>query len=133
MKYILLMQFSISSWNQGNTGTWDGESITANIEFLRRFNQELEDSGEFVATEGLGGPEGIKVVRAQRDGTPAVTDGPFPEAKEFLAGYYLIDVASEKRAYEIAARLSSMPGKGGASSNIPIEVRAIMENRSGDW
>jgi hypothetical protein len=133
MKYVLLMQFSISGWKQGNTGTWKSEEIKANIDFLRRFNKELEDSGEFVGTEGLGGPEGIRVVRAKKDGTPAVTDGPFPESKEFLAGYYIVDVESEARAFALAARLSSMPGAGGLPSNIPIEVRAVMENRSDDW
>lgn len=133
MKYVLLMQFSISGWKQGNTGTWKSEDIKANIDFLQRFNAELQDSGEFVDTVGLGGPEGIRVVRAKKDGVPAITDGPFPESKEFLAGYYLVDVESEARAFALAARLSAMPGPGGLPSNIPIEVRAVMENRSDDW
>lgn len=133
MKYILLMQFSVSGWKEGNIGTWKHEDIQANIDFLRRFNKELADGGELVATEGLSGPEGIRVVHAGKNGMPVISDGPFPETKEFLAGYYIIDVESEGRAYEIAARLSSLPGPGGAPSNIPIEVRAIMEERSGDW
>jgi hypothetical protein len=133
MKYLLMMQFSIKGWAEGNLGTWPAEDMRANVEYLRRLNAELEEAGELVSTEGLGGPEGIRVVRAQNDGKPAVTDGPFPESKEFLAGYYIVDVENEDRAYEIAARLSALPGRGGTSANIPIEVRAIMDNRGGDW
>ena len=79
--------------------------------------------------EGLGGPEQMKIVRAKKDGTPALTDGPFPESKEFLAGYWIIDVESPERAYEIAARLSAIPGPGAVPANIPIEVRPVMSGR----
>lgn len=133
MKYVLLMQFSISDWNAGNTATWKPEEIRANLDFLKDFNEQLTVSGELVATEGLGGPAGLRIVRARKEGLPAITDGPFPESKEFLAGFYLVDVENEARAFELAARLSAMPGPGGAPSNIPIEVRAVMVNRSGDW
>jgi hypothetical protein len=87
------------------------------------------DSGtvkKSVRTEGLGGPEQMKVVRAKKDGTPAITDGPFPESKEVLAGYWIIDVESPQRAYEIAARASAAPGPGGAPLYMPIEVRPVM-------
>jgi len=96
------------------------------MDFLRRFNKELTEAGEFVRTEGLGGPEQMKVVRAKKDGTPAVTDGPFPESKEVLAGYWVVDVESPQRAYEIAARASAAPGPGGAPLHMPIEVRPVM-------
>jgi hypothetical protein len=133
MKYILMMQFSLAEWKAGNMGTWPPEDIKANIDFLRRFHKDLADAGEMVGTEGLGGPEGMKVVRAKKDGTPAVTDGPFPESKEFLAGYWIVDVDSPERACEIAARLSALPGRGGVPANIPIEVRPVMGTQSGDW
>ena len=66
------------------------------------------------------------MVRAGKDGAPEVTDGVFPEAKEFLAGYWIVDVESPERAYEIAARASAAPGPGGAPMNMPIEVRQVM-------
>ena len=66
------------------------------------------------------------MVRARKDGTPEVTDGPFAEAKEFLAGYWIVDVERPERAYEIAARASAAPGPGGAPMNMPIEVREVM-------
>jgi hypothetical protein len=78
-----------------------------------------------VAAEGLAGPDQAKVVRAGKDGEP-VTDGVFPESKEFLAGYWIVDVENPERADAIAARASAAPGPGGAPLNIPIEVRQVM-------
>lgn len=131
MKYILLMQFKIAGWESGNVTNWKPEDIKANADFVAQFNQELDAAGELVGCEGLGGPEQSKVVRARPDSTPAITDGPFPESKEFLAGYWIVDVDSAERAYEIAARLSAIPGPGGTPANLPIEVRPVMR-RSGD-
>ena len=68
----------------------------------------------------------MRVVRANKDGTPAITDGPFAESKEVLAGYWIIDVESANRAYELAARASAAPGPGGAPLFMPIEVRPVM-------
>src|SRR5271170_711568 len=84
------------------------EDLQRNLAFMRVFSKELRDSGVFVATEGLGWPNEAKIVRAGKDGEP-VTDGVFPESKEFLAGYWIIDVESPDQAYEIAARVSSAP------------------------
>jgi len=91
-----------------------------------RFAKELKDSGELVGAEGLAGPEQARIVRASKTGAPEVTDGPYPEAKEFLAGYWIVDVESTERAYQIAARASAAPGKGGVPLNMPIEVREVM-------
>jgi hypothetical protein len=88
-------------------------------------NKELSESGELVSAEGLSFPEQAKLVRAGSDGMP-VTDGVFPESKEFLAGFWIIDVDSPERAYRIAARISAAPGANGAPLNMPIEVRPIM-------
>jgi hypothetical protein len=71
-------------------------------------------------------PGQAKLVRARPDGTPEVTDGPFAEAKEFLAGYWIVDVEKPERAYELAARASAAPGPQGAPLNMPIEVREVM-------
>ena len=105
---------------------WDPEEIDAHIDFLRAVNRELVESGELVDAQALAGPELAKVVASGGDGPPVVTDGPFPEAKELLAGYRMVDVESEARAIEIAARVSAAPGPGGAPLGTPIEVRQVM-------
>ncbi len=132
MKYILMMQFPLSEWKTSRWELWPPQDVKAHMDFLRRFNKELTDTGEFVRTEGLGGPEQMKVVRAAKDGTPAITDGPFPESKEVLAGYWIVDVDTPRRAYEIAARASAAPGPGGAPLNMPIEVHPVKMSASSD-
>src|SRR6478736_5133015 len=107
MKYILMMQFPLGDWKTKSIEAWPPQDVKAHMNFLRRFNKELSDAGEFVRTEGLGGPEQMKIVRAGKDGNPAVTDGPFPESKEVLAGYWIIDVETPQRAIELAARASA--------------------------
>jgi hypothetical protein len=101
---------------------WSQKDIEAHMLVLGRINQELTESGEFMATQGLAEPREAKVVRGEKNGMP-VTDGIFPESKEFLLGYWIVDVASPERAYAIAARISAAPGPGGAPTNVPIEVR----------
>ena len=123
MKYMLMMNtpgggpYRIASWPQ--------KDIHAHIEFMKSFARKLGAAGELVAAEGLSGPDQAKLVRAGKDGKP-VTDGVFPEAKEFLAGYWIVDVDSPERAYEIAAEASMAPGPGGAPLYLPIEVRQVM-------
>jgi len=92
---------------------------------VKGLNKSLSESGEFVATDGLTLPDQARVVRAGKDGVP-VTDGVFPESKEFLAGYLMVDVETTERAYEIAAIWSAGPGPGGLPLNMPIEVRQAM-------
>ncbi len=94
------------------------------MEVLTQIGNDLRKSGEFVATEGLAGPDQARQVRGERDGLP-VTDGIFPESKEFLLGYWIIDVATPERACAIAARISTAPGPGGVPTNLPIEVRQV--------
>jgi hypothetical protein len=84
--------------------------------------EELVETGEFVATQPLAEPREAKVVRGEKNGLP-VTDGVFPESKEFLLGYWIVDVAAPERAYVIAGRISAAPGPGGVPTNMPIEVR----------
>jgi hypothetical protein len=110
---------------------WSPEDIQAHIAFQRVLNQELADKGELVDAQGLSGPELAKIVTF--DGASAlVTDGPFPEAKELLAGYRMVDVDSEARAIEIAAQVSAAPGPGGVPIQQPIEVRQVMSAPSVD-
>jgi hypothetical protein len=126
VKYMLMMHAPRTGWDTAGIGTWPPEDIKAHIGFMLRFNKELREAGEFVGAEGLAGPEQARVVRAKKNGAPDVTDGPFAEAKEFLAGYWIVDVESPEQAYAIAARASAAPGKGGAPMNMPIEVRQVM-------
>ena len=126
MKFMLMMHAPRAGWTTAGIGTWPPDDIKAHINFMRRFAVELKEAGELVGAEGLAGPEEARVVRAGKGGAPEVTDGPFAEAKEVLAGYWIVDVDSRQRAYEIAARASAAPGKGGAPVNMPIEVREVM-------
>jgi hypothetical protein len=122
MKYILMMNTMKSGHG---VPEWPRKDLQAHIAFMMAFNKELHERGELVSAEGLSFPDQAKQVRAGKDGRP-VTDGVFPESKEFLAGFWIIDVDSPERAYEIAAKASAAPGPGGAPLNMPIEVRPIM-------
>jgi hypothetical protein len=123
MKYILMMHIPKAGY--GVFGAWSQKDIAANVAFVRGMNKTLSESGEFVAADGLAMPDQAIVVRAGKDGVP-VTDGVFPESKEFLAGYLIVDVESSNRANEIAAIWSASPGPGGLPLNMPIEVRRVM-------
>jgi hypothetical protein len=129
MKYILLMTGTKAGVDIYRT--WSDKDIQAHFAFLTRLNRELTESGEFVATAPLAPPEQAKVVRAGRNGTP-VTDGVFPESKEFLLGYWIVDVESPERAYAIAAKLSGGPGPGGTALSMPIEVRQMLTPHSAE-
>ena len=120
MKYILLMSGTKTGVDVYHT--WSPKDIDAHFMALRTLVKELTESGEFVVTQGLSGPAEAMVVRGEKNGLP-VTDGIFPESKEFLLGYWIVDVATPERAYAIAGRISGAPGPGGISTNMPIEVR----------
>jgi hypothetical protein len=125
MKYMMMMNAPRGGGDWQVT-SWPPEDLKAHINFMIGFAQDLKDQGVLVGAEGLSSPEEARIVRAGRDGTPQVTDGPFAEAKEFLAGYWIVEVDSPERAYEIAARASAAPGRGGVPLNMPIEVRQVM-------
>jgi len=120
MKYILLMSGTKAGVDQYHT--WSQKDIQAHMAVLHSINERLTASGEFVATQGLAGPKEAKVVRGEKNGIP-VTDGVFPESKEFLLGYWIIDVATPERAYAIAGQISAAPGPEGVPTNMAIEVR----------
>lgn len=120
MKYILLM--SGSKAGVDTYRAWSRKDIDAHMAVLKSLNRELTESGEFVATQPLAAPHEAMVVRGLKEGMP-ITDGIFPESKEFLLGYWIIEVATRERACEIAGRISAAPGPGGVPTNMPIEVR----------
>jgi len=126
MKYILMM--NVTKPGVDTYRAWSEKDVQTHMAGLHAINKELTESGEFVATEGLAFPEQAIVVRAGKDGRP-ITDGVFPESKEFLAGYWILDVENPERAYEIAARISAVPGPGGIPTDMPIEIRQIMTSK----
>jgi hypothetical protein len=127
MKYILLMssvRAGVDSYH-----AWSKQDMETHMAALQRVHKDLTASGEFVDTQGLMGPSEAKVVRGEKNGVP-VTDGIFPESKEFLLGYWIVDVADAGRAYAIAGRISTAPGTGGKPTNMPIEVRQFATHQS---
>ena len=125
MKYILMMNAMTAGDAYAGVSGWQQKDIQAHIAFMKSLTKSLGESGELVSTEGLALPYQARIVRGGKNGAP-ITDGVFPETKEFLAGYWIVDVESPERAYQIAARASAAPGPGGVPLNMPIEVRQIM-------
>jgi hypothetical protein len=123
MKYMLMMNTPAGGPFQ--VASWPAQDIKNHIAFMIDFAKRLGAAGELVAAEGLAGPDQAKRVRAGANGE-AITDGVFPESKEFLAGYWIVDVESPERAYAIAAEASAAPGAGGKPLNMAIEVRQVM-------
>jgi len=103
---------------------WSQKDIEAHMAVLQGITKELTKSGEFVASQGLADPGEAKLVRGEKNGIP-VTDGIFPESKEFLLGYWIVDVATPERAHAIAGRIAVAPGPGGVTTNMHIEVRRL--------
>ncbi len=125
MRYMLMMHAPRSTGDY-QINNWTPDDFKAHIAFMMDFNKALTESGEWVGGEGLAAPGEARVVRADAKGQPVVTDGPFAEAKEFLAGYWIVEVDRPERAYEIAAKASTAPGPGGEPLRMPIEVRQVM-------
>jgi len=124
MKYMLMMH-APKGEGDWQIFKWPPQAIKAHIDFMHRINKDLSEAGELVGGEGLTGPGQARLVKAGKDGRP-VTDGVFPETKEFLAGYWIIDVDRPERAYEVAAKASAAPGPDGKPLNMNIEVREVM-------
>jgi hypothetical protein len=122
MKYMLMMNAPKGSYEA--LTRWAPQDLKAHIEFMKGFVQKLQKSGELVVAEGLSDPTQAKRVRAAEDGSP-VTDGVFAETKEFLAGFWIVEVDSDERAHRLAAEASAAPGPGGKPLNMAIEVRSV--------
>ena len=130
MKFVLIVNFQPGVIDTP-MDEWEPEEIEAHLDYYRALNRELQDSGELIQTEILAGPDLGKIVTSDGVAAPVVTDGPFPEFKEWIAGYQIFDVESEARAVEIAAKLSAVPGPGGRATEQPIIVRQVMEDSPG--
>jgi hypothetical protein len=125
MKFMMMMNMPRGTGDY-QINQWTPEAFNAHIQFMKDLNRELQKSGEFVEAQGLAPPGQARVVRYGGGAAPIVSDGPFAETKEFLAGFWIIQVEKRERAYEIAARASSAPGPDGKPLVIPIEVREVM-------
>jgi hypothetical protein len=123
MKYMILMNATKQDWQ--SFGSMSPEDIQRHIRFMGELIADLKARGELVDSQGLTGPEQAKLITARTGAPPVVSDGPFPEAKEFLAGYWLVDVSGPERIIELAAFISAAPGRGGTPMNFAVEVRAL--------
>jgi hypothetical protein len=125
MKFMMMMNMPRGTGDY-EINQWTPEAFNAHIQFMKDLNRELKKSGEFVDAQGLTPPRQAQIVRVDTAGAPIVSDGPFAETKEFLVGFWIIQVDKRERAYEIAAKASSAPGPDGKPLVIPIELREVM-------
>jgi hypothetical protein len=126
MKYIVLTYGSQQQYDE--MASWSPEDFAAMASFMESLNKELEESGELVDTRGLAAPVHTRRVQLQ-GGVPVVTDGPYPEAQEVLAGYWVVECESFDRATEIAARLSKVPTPGDVFADSVADVRPLAESQ----
>ena len=126
MRFMLLKHYAPVESGAPTIWEWAPEDIKAHIDFQRALVDDLTKTGELVDAQGLAGPDQVKVVTFQGKGAPVVTDGPYSEAKELLAGYLTVDVESFERVVEIAAKESAAPGPNGVPIGEHIEVREIL-------
>jgi hypothetical protein len=134
MKYMILTYASQQDYDglagqAGSQPAWSAEDSAAMGAFMESFNRDLEESGELVETRGLTDPVHTRRIRL-RKGVPVVTDGPYAETAEVLAGYWVVECESFDRATEIAARLSQCPGPEQAAARAYADVRPIAESRA---
>src|ERR1700704_5108145 len=123
MKFMMMMHTPTGGPYQ--VASWPRQDLIHHIEFMKSFAQKIKASGELVAAEGLAGPDQARRARAGKDGQP-ITDGIFPETKEFLAGCWIVETDPGERAHALAAGGSAAPGPGGTPLNLSIEVRQVM-------
>jgi len=126
MRFMLLQNYGPAESGCPPMTEWSPADVRAHIEFQQALNTELAGLGELVDAQGLAGPDEARFVISDGASPPVITDGPYPESKELLAGYRLVDVDSAARAIEIAARASAAPGPGGMPIRQPIEVRQVL-------
>lgn len=131
MKFMLMMNAPRGDGEYAVV-SWKPDELQAHMRFMMDLHRDLKEAGELLGAEGLAPPGQARIVRAGEGDEPEVTDGPFAESKEFLAGYWLVDVECAQQAYAIAARASRAPGPGGKPMRLAIEVREVMSGPSAD-
>ncbi|MFF7179749.1 YciI family protein [Streptomyces sp. NPDC008121] len=137
MKYLVMVQGSQADYDAMNgkpspdSPAWNEQDLRAMFAYMNSINDDLSESGEMVDAQGLVEPAKTRFVTADQDGRPVVTDGPYPETKELLAGYWVLDCESLERVTEIAARVAQCPVPAG-SKDYPVVIRQIDESGGGD-
>ncbi|GAA2757959.1 YciI family protein [Actinopolymorpha rutila] len=129
MKYLLLKHYRggpAPAVDYGSMDQWTPEEVDAHVQYMRDFGDRLQETGELVDVQALT-PEGT-FVRYDGEGRPPVTDGPFAETKDLIAGWYIIDVESWDRAVQVAGELSAAPGPGGKPIHEWLEVRPFLSD-----
>lgn len=130
MKYLVMVQGSQADYNamtgEGNAHSpaWGEKDVQEMFSFMEALNNDLAESGEMVDGQGLGEPGKARHVSRDKDGRPVITDGPYGETKEVLAGYWVLDCVSLDRVTEIAQRILECPQPEGAPE-YPVVIRAI--------
>ena len=130
-KFLLMVNHDNGVVN-GPMSEWEPDEVRAHMNYYEILGRELTESGEQIQFMALADPRLARIVRSDGTSAPVVTDGPFPESKEVLAGFQVVDVESEARAIDIAARVSAVPGPGGVPLQQPVEVRQVMDESGGD-
>ncbi|MFC9731209.1 YciI family protein [Streptomyces roseolus] len=132
MKYLVMVQGSHADYEamagrgSAHSTAWDEESLTEMFDFMNTLNKELLESGEMLDGQGLADPGETRHVSLDAEGRPVVTDGPYAETKEVLAGYWVLECESLDRVTEIAARVARCPQPAGAPE-YPVVIRRIDE------
>jgi hypothetical protein len=126
-KYLLLKHYrgAPAAVNDVPMPEWAPDEVDAHIQYMRDFAAKLESTGEYVSGDALS-PDGT-FVRSQGGGKPPITDGPFAETKDLIAGWMIIDVDSYDRAVELAGELSAAPGANGEPIHEWLELRPVLE------
>ena len=132
MKYMIIMEASQQHYDamagkDSSVPTWKPEEVQAMSNFMNELNEDLRARGEWVDGQGLTDPAHARRVQRQ-DGEAVVTDGPYAETKEVLAGFWIVDVESIDRATEIAAHVTTCPGPGGEVDGMPVDIRPVHES-----
>jgi hypothetical protein len=125
-KYLLLKHYrgAPAAVNDVPMDRWSPDEVDAHVQYMNDFAARLESSGEFIDGQALS-PDGLWV-RSDGEGRPPVTDGPFAETKDLIAGWMVIDVDSHERAVELAGQLSAAPGANGEPIHEWLELRPFL-------
>jgi hypothetical protein len=126
MRFMLIQHYGGVESDCAPMYEWSPEEVRAHIAFQQSLNRQLEELGELIDAQGLAGPDDARFVVSDGASDTVVTDGPFPESKELLAGYRIVEVDTQERALQIAGQISAAPGQGGSPIRQRIEVRQVM-------
>lgn len=136
MKYLVMVQGSQADYEamsgkaSAHSPAWSEKDLEAMFAFMAAVNNDLAESGELVDAQGLAEPAQTRLVSAGKDGRPVITDGPYGETKELLAGYWVLDCESLERVTEIAARVAQCPVPEG-TTDYPVVIRPIQDAGGG--